>query len=87
MEDVRFPVERLTKFAESAALAQGVPEDHARIFAQRMIEADLRGMHGHGLMRLAPYGRRIREGGYNLSPDIRATRASPHAREWSIPVF
>ncbi len=77
MEDVRFPVERLTKFAESAVAAQGVSEAHARIFAQRMIEADLRGMHGHGLMRLAPYSRRIQEGGYNLSPDIRATRETP----------
>ncbi|MFP6870782.1 MAG: Ldh family oxidoreductase [Nitrospinota bacterium] len=77
MEDTRFPVDRLEKFILSAATAQDVPEDHARIFARRMIEADLRGMHGHGLMRLAPYSRRIREGGYNLRPQIRAERESP----------
>lgn len=77
MEEVRFPLERLQSFIEAAATAQGVPEDHARIFATRMLEADLRGMHGHGLMRLAPYSRRMREGGYNLSPNIRATRETP----------
>jgi len=77
MEDIRFPVERLNKFIISAATAQGVPKGHAKIFAQRMTEADLRGMHGHGLMRLAAYSRRIREGGYNLKPQIRPERETP----------
>ena len=77
MSDKRFPVDRLEKFIISAVEAQGVPADHAKIFARRMIEADLRGMHGHGLMRLAPYSRRISEGGYNLQPEIRALRETP----------
>ena len=77
MEDKRFPVDRLEKFILSAATAQDVPEDHARIFARRMIEADLRGMHGHGILRLPPYSRRISEGGYNLRPDIQVTRETP----------
>ncbi|MAE04920.1 MAG: lactate dehydrogenase [Nitrospinae bacterium] len=77
MEDKRIPVERLEKFIKSTMRAQGVPDDHDEIFTRRMIEADLRGMHGHGLMRLTPYSRRLREGGYNLKPDIRATRETP----------
>ena len=77
MSDKRFPVDRLEKFIISAVEARGAPADHAKIFARRMIEADLRGMHGHGLMRLAPYSRRISEGGYNLQPEIRALRETP----------
>lgn len=74
---MRIPVDRLTAFVEAVAQAEGVPDDHARIFATRMIEADLRGMHGHGLARLAPYVRRMRSGGYNLAPEIRALRDTP----------
>ncbi len=77
MEETRFPVERLQDFIHSACLAQGVPDEHARICARRMIESDLRGMHGHGILRLPPYSRRIREGGYNLNPDIQVTRETP----------
>ena len=77
MTDTRIPLDRLQRFIESVATAQGVGEEHARILAQRMTEADLRGMHGHGIMRLAPYSRRLREGGYNLDPQIRAVRETP----------
>jgi len=42
-----------------------------------MIEADLRGMHGHGIYRLPGYCRRIEEGGYNLRPDIQVRRETP----------
>ena len=77
MEEIRLQVERLQNFIHSAFLAQGVPDEHARICAQRMIESDLRGMHGHGILRLPPYSRRIREGGYNLNPDIQVTRETP----------
>jgi L-2-hydroxycarboxylate dehydrogenase (NAD+) len=77
MSDTRFPVDRLENFIISAVETQGVPVEHAIIFARRMIEADLRGMHGHGLMRLAPYSRRISEGGYNLRPEIRSLRETP----------
>ncbi len=74
MEENRFPVERLESFVEEALAAQGVQQGHARICALRMIEADLRGMHGHGIFRLVPYSRRVQEGGYNLNPNIRSTR-------------
>ena len=77
MGDIRFPVERLEDFIQAALSALGVLGDHARISAQRMIEADLRGMHGHGIFLLPTYSRRIREGGYNLRPDIKAERETP----------
>ncbi|MDA1001246.1 MAG: Ldh family oxidoreductase [bacterium] len=77
MEEIRFPADRLAAFIESTFTAHGVSAGDARITAQRMIEADLRGMHGHGIFRLAPYCRRVKEGGYNLRPDIRPERETP----------
>lgn len=75
--DVRLPVERLERFVASALEAQDVLPRHAATTATRMIAADLRGRHGHGIVRLPAYSRRIREGGYNLRPDIRVERDSP----------
>ena len=77
MEKMLFPFERLEAFIESVLITMGVQQDHARICAMRMIEADLRGMHGHGIFRLPGYYRRLEEGGYNLKPDIRALRETP----------
>ena len=77
MAEIRFPVDRLQNFVQAAFAAQGVPEAHARTAALRMIESDLRGMGAHGILRLPPYSRRIREGGYNLNPKIKVTRETP----------
>jgi LDH2 family malate/lactate/ureidoglycolate dehydrogenase len=49
----------------------GQPEADAATVARLMAEADLQGSDGHGVIRLPPYVRRIRNGGINLSPDIR----------------
>ena len=50
---------------------------HANITASRLVEADLRGRSGHGLIRLRPYVERIRAGGINIRPDIRVTHETP----------
>lgn len=77
MDQHIFAVERLEKFIESVLIGQGVATDHAHICSQRMIEADLRGMHGHGIFRLPPYCQRLEAGGYNLNPDIKIKRETP----------
>ena len=55
----------------------GLPPADAAIVAQLMTEAEAQGSDGHGAIRLAPYARRIREGGYNLRPDIRVVQERP----------
>ena len=77
MENAIFAVERLESFIQSVLTGLDVPLDHARICSQRMIEADLRGMHGHGIFRLPPYCQRIEAGGYNLRPAIKIKRETP----------
>ena len=77
MEKNLFTVERLESFIEAVLLKKGIQKEHARTCAVRMIEADLRGMHGHGIFRLPGYFRRLEEGGYNLNPNIQALRETP----------
>lgn len=77
MEQNRFSVERLENFINSVLTSHGFLKTHARICSTRMIESDLRGMHGHGVFRLPSYCQRIREGGYNKSPNIKIQRETP----------
>ncbi|MBL8386188.1 MAG: Ldh family oxidoreductase [Burkholderiales bacterium] len=55
----------------------GLPDADARTVATLMAEAELQGSDGHGAIRLAPYLKRIREGGVNKTPDIRVEREKP----------
>lgn len=68
MSDPRFAVDDLHGFVVAVLTAQGVKPEHADITASRLIEADLRGRSGHGLIRLPLYSKRIGAGGYNLDP-------------------
>ncbi|WP_366554253.1 Ldh family oxidoreductase [Aquibaculum sediminis] len=42
----------------------GVPEADARVVSDSLVEADLRGMNSHGIIRLPVYIRRLRAGGF-----------------------
>ena len=63
--------EALRDFVARAFVAAGMPGDDAGTVAALMTEAELQGSDGHGVIRLAPYLRRIRAGGIELRPDIR----------------
>ena len=70
MEAVRVDFARLRYFIAQAFEAVGMPAEDARAVAALMAQADLQGSDGHGVIRLGPYIRRIREGGVNLHPKI-----------------
>jgi len=53
--------------------ALGMPEADARILAESLVEADLRGVHTHGVAALTGYARRLRGGGVNPTPRVRVT--------------
>ncbi|HSJ84985.1 MAG TPA: Ldh family oxidoreductase [Acidimicrobiia bacterium] len=74
---MRLPYERLERFVTDLLTAVAVLPDHARITASRLLEADLRGRTGHGLIRVPQYVPRIEAGGINLRPDIALTRETP----------
>ena len=73
----RQPASALTDLASAILRASEVLPKHANITASRLVEADLRGRSGHGLIRLRPYVERIRAGGINLRPDIAVTHDTP----------
>lgn len=52
----------LERLAYTALLAAGVPQDHARLQADLLLEAELRGVPSHGLLRLERIIRRIANG-------------------------
>jgi L-2-hydroxycarboxylate dehydrogenase (NAD+) len=67
----------LTEFAASILRAVEVLPKHANITASRLVEADLRGRAGHGLIRLPSYVQRIRAGGINLRPAVTVLHETP----------
>ena len=70
----RVPFEALREFIARCLQATGLPAADAATVARLMAEADLQGSDGHGVIRLAPYVRRIRNGGIKLEPNIRVAQ-------------
>jgi ureidoglycolate dehydrogenase (NAD+) len=62
---------RLTAFAVAVLRCAGVPDAEAGIVADTLVEADLRGVHSHGVMRLPIYIKRIQAG--LVRPEASAT--------------
>jgi L-2-hydroxycarboxylate dehydrogenase (NAD+) len=74
---VRFALERLEPFVIEILVRLDVLPEHAEITARRLIDADLRGRNGHGLIRIPQYVARIEAGGINLRPEIQLLRETP----------
>ena len=74
MSEVRAKRLQLEEFTSSAMRALGLPNKDAATVATLMVEADMQGSDGHGVIRLAPYAKRILAGGINLKPDIKVVQ-------------
>jgi len=70
-------LEALQAFIGTALRRVGLPDADADTVAGLMAQADLQGSDGHGVIRLAPYIKRIRAGGMNLHPDIQVVHERP----------
>jgi len=73
----RFTKDQLSAFIARSLESTGMPADDAGTIADLMAEADLNGSDGHGVFRLPGYIRRIKEGGLNLTPNIRIDKEKP----------
>lgn len=69
----------LTRIATQLLVAAGLPEADAQVTAECLVEADLRGVETHGVVRLVHYINRIKLGLINARPDMKLTRATPVA--------
>ena len=64
---------KLTIFSARALRKMGVPDEDARITAEILVAADLRGIDSHGVAHLAPfYIKRIKDGLINVRPDVKS---------------
>ena len=73
----RFTASELENFTAAVYEKVGLPASDAACVARLMISADLRGVDGHGIIRLPTYVRRIRTGGVNSRPNIRVVEDRP----------
>jgi LDH2 family malate/lactate/ureidoglycolate dehydrogenase len=65
------PVAELQAFVISIFMAAGLSENDARTMAGSLVEADLRGTHSHGVIRLPFLVDRLLQGGAKRQPNIR----------------
>jgi LDH2 family malate/lactate/ureidoglycolate dehydrogenase len=66
-------------FATRVLTANGLPESDARIVADCLVRADLRGVDTHGLQYLPHYLKRVRKGLINAKPELAVQKVTPVA--------
>lgn len=77
-EGLRFRFEDLKDYVVQFFSALGVPEIDARIAADVLVSADLRGVHSHGVIRLhSYYGDRLRKQQIDPVSPIKVLKESP----------
>lgn len=74
---VFFKESELRSFTEWVFIKTGVPSEDAKIAADVLIEADLRGFDCHGLARLYPCFQRIKKGLIETNPQIEIKWLTP----------
>lgn len=74
---LRVPAEALRRQIVLVLQAWGMPEDQATVTAERMVEADLRGVDSHGIANLPLYDEFRRGGHVNFRANVRVVRESP----------
>ncbi|HWE38609.1 MAG TPA: Ldh family oxidoreductase [Isosphaeraceae bacterium] len=67
----------LTDFVAAVFEGAGVAADEARTVAESLVGANLRGHDSHGVMRVAQYVDRLREGAYRSGVELRVERETP----------
>lgn len=77
MADTRyFRADDLTGYATAMFLSTGMSEADARLIAQDLVKANLRGVDSHGVSRIPMYLERLRRGLVNPRPDISVNRVA-----------
>ena len=64
----------LTEFVMAALARLGVPQEDARVTAEVLVSADLRGIDSHGVARTRRYVQGLRDGVMVAQPEIRLVR-------------
>lgn len=67
----------LISYCKDILIGYGVTPENAEIVSKSLVEADLRNVTSHGVMRLAIYLKRIKSGGTKGNPNITIERETP----------
>lgn len=67
MNEINVPAPELLAFCAACFQKIGLPPEHARLTAENLIFANLRGVDSHGVIRLKVYADRLRAGGFKLN--------------------
>jgi LDH2 family malate/lactate/ureidoglycolate dehydrogenase len=65
------PADQLRSRVTAIFARMGLPEDDAGVVADHLVEADLRGVHSHGVIRVPTYVQQLRDKKLNPRPNIR----------------
>jgi ureidoglycolate dehydrogenase (NAD+) len=76
---VLVPHDRLISFTATCLDKLGLASADARLVAETLVAANLRGVDSHGVVRLPHYATRLRNGSVKARPDITARRNGPSA--------
>jgi len=77
MTEIVVPAAELTALASGILRSCGVPPPDAEFVARSLVEADLRGVPSHGVLRLPRYARELREQVTNPQPRLRVLDEGP----------
>jgi LDH2 family malate/lactate/ureidoglycolate dehydrogenase len=67
------------EFGFNMMKAVGLPANDAKIVAECLVQADLRGVNTHGVVRIPSYTPRVSKGLINPNPNIKINRVTPVA--------
>lgn len=76
-EPVRISLDNFRAFIVEVLHAQDVPRDDAVVVADCLLTANLSGVDSHGVVRLAHYVRRLKNGTIKARPDMKFDRKAP----------
>jgi LDH2 family malate/lactate/ureidoglycolate dehydrogenase len=79
VKSIAFSDPELRRFGEAVFLAHGLKQADARLVADGLVEADLRGLSSHGVARIPIYAERLRRGLVKPQPNIVVERVTPVA--------
>ena len=71
------PVDKLEKLVGRIFEKNGLTPEDAAILAGSLVDANVRGMHSHGVLRVENYIKRIQQGGTDPHAEIRIVRETP----------
>ena len=71
------PVAKLQEIVSTIFEKNGLNAKDASTMAERLLDANLRGMHSHGVLRVENYIKRIKSGGTDPNAEIKVIRETP----------